>query len=182
MRTVALLDFDDVFNVCSPVGLKHVTKSGWDQDRWRFADYYQYGRTYPIHYNEEAIETANSLDCNVMWLTSWTHRDFGKSGIFNNDTLESDLLRNKMFLESIGFDDFDVLDAPGDTGKLVWKVRAVQWLFEQKTYDKIIWFDDQLTRINGKAMLKQDAAGLGIEFVGVTVRSGLGITNDELVI
>lgn len=180
-ETALLFDFDDVINIIPNTKNVHVTRSGWDTERWRTANF----SPYQILYNEEVVETINELN-NVIWLSTWFY-DGKEAGLYTTEDSWEDTQERKAFMSSIGFRDFDHLDAFGDFSPgygagahTWWKFQAAEWLIYSGEYSRIVWFDDMLTKSTGKAQLSAIASAHDVEFVGVTVRPSIGLTKEEL--
>lgn len=189
MQNTILLDFDDVVNIFPGTGQKHVRRSGWRDSAWKKV---QYG-PYVVNYNEEMIDAINALQSReenyVLWLTSWLHdEDVVEPDCFYSHELKDHLWRNNQFFLGLGFENFMSVDAPGrfnpGHGNLAsewWKFKAIDYVLDNHYTDHVVVFDDALTNESGKKELKKRANLRGIQFDGVTVSTGLGLTKREFV-
>lgn len=156
MKSVVLLDFDDVFNISKSSKYfskkKHLT-SGWNPESWReaeFTDLLPDGtkvmrssgemvalpdgstRKLSIVYNLEAVDAVNSLaerGVDVLWQSSWAHDESTPHlpGIYSTEQfMDHRARRSKEFLESLGFKNFDAADADGSVEPSV-GVHTTRW-------------------------------------------------------
>ena len=200
MNSVVLLDFDDVFNISTKAKnsrKKLHLRSGWDPDAWRNATFSypvpsgtkamrSNGAVYvipegtiqelPITYNTEAVRAVNELaeeGVEVLWQTSWAHSQMRTHAPGIYSTEEFDLMdgrESKRFLETLGFAEFDAVDADGifhpSTGMDAtkwWKYRATEFVVGTGRWDVVTWLDNDLFRQRGRSLMQEYCAIKNVE-------------------
>lgn len=189
-KTIALFDFDDVINVFPNNKKVHLKRSGWDADAWYKTSHLTGGYDFPVNYNTEMIAAINALPSSgvdVAWLTTWAHNDDAPApGFYSTDQFPAEKAADKAFLASLGFSEFDAMDAPGTFGEFYgataskwWKYQAIQWIMDNTDYTKIVVADDKLTRNTGKVALREHGKVVGVKFVGITPFGTIGLTKKD---